>query len=505
MMNRRDFLKLSATGLATLVLSRSLPGLGVANAYAADQSLKIFITDALKEMVTHNQINDARCYFWIYRMEANGQQVPPDCPGPTIVALKGDTISVEIKNELDEPHSFYIPGIFDSGPIAPGDTFIGTLTASVSGAHMYYDNLNEPVNRVMGLHGALVVRPTSAVGLGNNITPYDNPTPNVQKLYNDFGKSVDAFGRPMPFPGLAWHEGDVNTLTPPFRQYVWITHQASPKLFAEVGDFQPGQDYPAQQFLNKFLRSPFDQTRATSFGPEYFTINGQSGFFAHASPQITPIGRVGEPVVVHILNAGLWSHAMHLHANHFFVTSVNGVPSENPIWVDVFGLFPMDRVDYTIPFMRPPDIPNQLGLGLSSTPLMTISDPQKGLISHPCYPPTDELDLHFPKEGTTTTLDDQGAPVPILDINGDPLDIKQRQSPLCYPMHDHTEPSQTAQGGNYNCGLIAGINFIGDRNIPGHMNFPMDADFAMMFRNIRGISGVAGESATYPAAGLPPA
>jgi hypothetical protein len=31
-------------------------------------------------------------------------------------------------------------------------------------------------------------------------------------------------------------------------------------------------------------------------------------------------------------------------------------------------------------------------------------------------------------------------------------------------MHDHSEPSQTAQGGNYNQGMIAGMNFTGDRN-----------------------------------------
>ena len=52
--------------------------------------------------------------------------------------------------------------MFDSGPIAPGATFSGTFTATQSGAFLYYDNLNEPVNRVMGLHGALVVRPAAA-------------------------------------------------------------------------------------------------------------------------------------------------------------------------------------------------------------------------------------------------------------------------------------------------------------------------------------------------------
>jgi hypothetical protein len=50
-------------------------------------------------------------------------------------------------------------------------------------------------------------------------------------------------------------------------------------------------------------------------------------------------------------------------------------------------------------------------------------------------------------------------------IGGVPIHMSM--SPLCYPMHDHTEPSQTSQGGNYNLGLIAGLNFTGDRNAPG--------------------------------------
>ena len=79
--------------------------------------------------------------------------------------------------------------------------------------------------------------------------------------------------------------------------------------------------------------------------------------------------------------------------------------------------------------------------------------------------------VYHPKVGTTK----QELP------RGGTVDIAQRQSPLCYPMHDHSEPAQTAQGGNYNCGLISGMYFIGDRNTPGaQMNFPMDEDFTMM-------------------------
>lgn len=479
-MKRRDFLKVSIGGVATLVVGTRFPLLGLRDAFAATHSLDVTITDAVKEMVTHNSINNAECYFWIYKMKADNLDVPADCPGPTIVAIQGDTVAITIKNELDEPHSFYIPDIFDSGPIAPGQTFSGTLTASKSGAFLYYDNLNEPVNRVMGLHGGLVVRPGTAVA-GHKFTPYENPSTSVQKLYDDFGGSTH-------FPGLAWEEGDsspwsMDSEVPnctPFRQYVWLTHQASPNLFAEVGNLPAGQIYNAQQFMTKFLKDQFSPNKNNNT-PQYFTINGQSGFFSHFSPFITPMGRVGEPVVIHILNAGLWTHSMHLHANHFYITSVNGVVSENPIWLDVYNVKPMDRVDYTIPFMRPPDIPNTRGIGYPDTPRTSLN-------GTPVWPPMQELDIYLPAAGKKMAQ----------DINGKDIDLKQRMSPLCFPMHDHSEPSQTAQGGNYNCGLISGIYFVGDRNTPGQMDFPMDEDFHMMFRNVRGVSG------TVRAPGNPP-
>lgn len=494
MMKRRDFLKLSATGVATIVIGSKLPFLGVKNAYAAGtQTLEVTITDAIKEMVTHNAVNEARCYFWVYKMALvdgqNRTEIPVECPGPAIYAVKGDSITISVTNTLDEPHSFFIPGIFDTGPINPGQTFgPATFTVNTSGAHLYYDNLNSPVNRVMGLHGALVVRPAAPVG-NNNFTPYDNPTPHVQNLYNSFGTST--------FPGLKWEEGDpANALpnpTPPFRQYAHVYHQASPNLFAEVGDYPPGQIYPAAQFMQKFLRDPFSPIRANG-KPQYFTINGQSGFFSHFSPGVTPINRVGEPVVIHILNAGLHTHSMHFHANHMYITSINGEPNPNPIWVDVYGIKPMERIDYTFPFMRPPDNANVRGIGFPDQPLR-IGPAANGNF---CWPPQQEMQTFFPPLGTTALAADG-----ITEI-----EMHQRLSPLCFPAHDHLEPSQTAQGGNYNCGLITGAYIFGDRNaqsqgLGNFRDFPMDHDFALMFRNIRGLA-VNGVEATREAAGPRP-
>jgi hypothetical protein len=280
---------------------------------------------------------------------------------------------------------------------------------------------------------------------------------------------------------LAWEEGDPATNTPPFRQYVWVNHQASPVLFAEVGNAAPGTGarIPAN-FMDAFISDPFIPTsndprlllvtppvpinNTFNRKPHFFTINGQSGHFSHNHPAITPMNRVGEPSVVRVLNAGLWTHSMHLHANHFFLLSVNSRVQSNLLWLDTFTSRPMDTYDILVPFMRPPDVPNTRGIGLPDPGRTTLA-------GHPAWPPIQEFNVFQPSIGTTK----QSFLNPLVTV-----DIAQRQSPLVYPMHDHSEPSQTAQGGNYNCGLIAGMNFIGDRNTPGWMDFPMEEDFRLM-------------------------
>jgi hypothetical protein len=312
----------------------------------------------------------------------------------------------------------------------------------------------------MGLHGAFISMPSKPKA-PNKFTPYGNATPaNIQRLFNDFGSAAW-------WPGLAWQQGDSATHTARFRQYIWVLHQASPNLFAEVGAFTPGQDYPAAQFVTKFLHDAFtgnsNQNLLGTTGvptnnvPQYFTISGQSGHFAHNTPYICPNNRVGEPVLIRLLNAGLWTHSMHIHANHVYVTAVNGKHEafpgqvDNPLWVDVYTMNPLDVVDWVVPYMRPPDVPNVRGIGRADTPKISNN-------GQPVWPPNEELNTFIPGPGVVVTAGGQ--------------DLQAQLSPLCYPMHDHSEPSQSAQGGNYNMGMISGINFTGDRNTPGAMNYP---------------------------------
>lgn len=142
---------------------------------------------------------------------------------------------------LDERHGFFIPGLANSKPIRPNKKKEFTFKAPKAGTYMYFDRLNAPVNRVIGLHGCLVSLTRTPVGKGNKFTPYGKPTANAI--------------------------------------------------------------------------------------PQYFTISGQSGHLSRNNPYICPNNRVGEPVLIRILNAGLWSHSMHIHANHVYITYAKNVPS----------------------------------------------------------------------------------------------------------------------------------------------------------------------------------
>lgn len=488
--NRRNFIKYGMGGIAGLLVGSNLPSWSTKNnAYAATQSLNFTFTDALKNMVTHNSINRAQCYFWIFK--STSPNLAPDCPGPIIYAFEGDTITVNLKNTLPQAHRFAIPAAGKVSPTLGPGTLSSPTSASFTftvdfpaGSYLYYDDLNEPVNRMMGLHGAFIVMPNPATG-----TPYSasdvSANPRMAQLFADLGTA------PW-WPGLAWHEGADNPepypATPDYRQYIWLLHEASPKLFAEVGKITG--DFDATTFVNRFLNDPLvtrgkNKAPVLNNTPQYFTINGQSGHFSHNSPFICPNLRVGEPCVIRCLNAGLWTHSLHIHANHVYVLAENNKieafpgQRDNLIWVDTFTIHPLDTYDWLCPYMKPPDVPNTLGIGRAdlSDPLPVKPDPisEFGVVmgtdgkleagntppGETTWPPVQELNMAIPKVGTT--IGNSPAHVPL--------------SPLCFPMHDHSEPSQTAQGGNYNLGLISGINFIGDRNADGRLpggvlNFP---------------------------------
>jgi hypothetical protein len=143
------------------------------------------------------------------------------------------------------------------------------------------------------------------------------------------------------------------------------------------------------------------------------------------------------------------------------------VIQENVIWIDTFTQKPLDTYDWLLPFMRPPDVPNAGGVGRGGSgdpALISIPNPDiPGSVAHPVWPPNEELNAFIPtpkvpRPGQTIL---SGVPTfTAQDQFGNEIDLAVQLSPMCYPMHDHSEPTQTAQGGNYLCGTVSGLLII---------------------------------------------
>lgn len=395
-MNRRDFLKLS--GMAAVALgsagSLSLFWRG-SEAIAAELSLDLNMLEVMAEMVDGVQVP-----MWAFEATSGVDHMfhGPRIPGPVIFAVEGDDLEINVTNSLGTVHAFSIPGVVNSGNITPGATERVRFRAPAPGTYLYFDPLNAPVNRVMGLHGAMVVLPR------NPLTPYSNPTSNIERLFEDFGTASH-------FPGHPWD---------PARTWIWLINSVDPVKNTAAA-------------ANPSI-SP--ATFTSGYLSQYFTISGKSGFFASHDEHIAPSGNVGQPALIRSLNAGLVTHSLHIHGNHVYLLSEEGTVRSNVFLVDTWTLPPLARRDVMLPFIQPPDIPEAK------------------------WPPVQEL------------------------------------FPLLYPMHCHTEPSQTAAGGNYPQGLVTHFSINGPVDASNVVILVDKADISVRFGKIhlegRASGGAAG-------------
>ena len=365
-MERRDFIKLGLSAITAGCVSGIPPIFKVTEALAARQTLTLDITEVFHEMVDLTQV-----YSWAYASPVTG----PNIPGPVIFATDGELIRIRINNTLDEPHGFAIAGLFEgafainSGPIPPGESRTIAFPAPPPGTYTYEDPVNFPVSRVLGLHGVLIVMPRAAV-TGNALTPYRNPTPAVQQLFNDLGNSAH-----FPAPGEPWK---------PERTTIWVFSDIDP-VYNEMASLN--QVIDPGDFVSNFL-------------PRYFTINGKTGYFAANDPDTSLMGRAGEPRLIRNVHVGLDTHSPHTHANHSYQLAINGLVESNVFWLDTWAMVPGDRKDMLYPMMPPPDIPADTWARLkngTSTEGLNNNNPQHpgpGIQGFPlAYPMHSHLEL----------------------------------------------------------------------------------------------------------------
>ncbi|WP_457667715.1 multicopper oxidase domain-containing protein [Thiolapillus sp.] len=332
-MKRRDFLRLGSAGCVSTMLG----GMGLLSwtprSHAAVISRTFYITEGFID-----QIDGSSVYFRGFSSNSDAL----DIPGEALIVQEGDTVELTLVNTLSSAHSFVIDGVVDSGSVPAGETRTVRFTVTTPGTYMYYDRLDAPHNRLLGLHGGLAVMPAGS----------------SDELY----------------PG-----------SPTFvQQYFWIFHDIDPAWHDRLRrGLMPNTDYV----------------------PRYFTINGLGGRPPGApgsgdpaqdamhDPRTALHGHVGDRSLVRILNAGMCAQSVHTHGNHMEWLTQNGVIRPD-VWKKdcIFLDGDMGALDVIYPFETPPD----------------------------AWPPTDV--------GT-------------------------------YPMHLHSEMSQTAAGGYYMFGALTDIFF----------------------------------------------
>ncbi len=330
-MNRRNFLKFSSAGIASALLGSTGLLSWTPRAEAATLNQTFYITEGF---IT--QPDGVDVYFRGFSPNSSSLTVP----GAQMIVQEGDTVNITIENTLGTDHSFVIDGVVNSGVIAGGTSKTISFTANSAGTYLYYDGLNAPYNRLVGLHGGLAVMPS--------------------------GSSDQLYAGSPTF----------------VQQYFWVFHDIDPVWHDRIR---------------------LDRTPNTGYSPRYFTLNGLSGrppgspgahdpaIDSMYDPRSQLKGSVGDRALIRVLNPGMCQQSVHCHGNHVEWLTDHGRILPDPWYKDcVYLEGDKGQVDIIYPFESPPD----------------------------AYPPVNKGK---------------------------------------YPMHLHTEMSQTAGGGLYMFGSITEI------------------------------------------------
>lgn len=229
-------------------------------------------------------------YAWGYANGADSMQYP----GVTMIVNQGETVTVNLSNELPVPVSIIFPGqegVAGSGGTAgliaqeapamsggvPG-TVSYTFTATHAGTYLYHSGTQPALQVEMGLLGALVVRPAVAN------QAYAHPDTRFD------------------------HE------------YLFLLTEMDERIHDEVE-------------LLVAYEQPIDvDTRA--YAPEYWFINGRNApdtMLDSSTPWLPtqpynsmPRMHPGEKLLMRVINAGRDLHPLHTHGNNFWVLARDG-------------------------------------------------------------------------------------------------------------------------------------------------------------------------------------
>jgi len=215
---------------------------------------------------------------------ANGAGVM-QYPGPTLIVEQGQTITVNLSNDLTVPVSILFPGqdVTATGgaagelaqEAAPGGSVTYTFQASKPGTFVYYSASQMPLQIEMGLVGALIVRPY----MGANYA-YDDATTQFD------------------------------------REVLFLLTEMDPAIhqLAAAGDFA-AIDFADRWPVNWFING---RSAPDTMLPDFV------GWLPNQPYNCMPLIHPGERLLMRMVDAGLDLHPFHHHGNHSRLIAADG-------------------------------------------------------------------------------------------------------------------------------------------------------------------------------------
>ncbi len=233
-------------------------------------------------------------YNWGY---ANGAGVM-QYPGPTLIVNQGDTVTINLRNELPVPVSIVLPGQQDVTTVGgspglltaevPADNGASgvsyTFTATHAGTYQYHSGTQPALQVEMGLVGALIVRPS---GVGD-------------PLHRAYSHSGTAFDREYLFL--------LTEIDPLIHQQAEALATAGLPINVDTSAYKPvlwfinGRNAP-DTMLGAGMETPWLPTQPYN-----------------CMPRMHP----GEKLLIRMVGGGRDLHPFHTHGNNFWIVARDG-------------------------------------------------------------------------------------------------------------------------------------------------------------------------------------
>lgn len=350
----KPMIKASAKSMARLLLGCMAAVMSVTTAHAAVPGItSTGGTPATFNMTaqtgTLNQPDGSTVYSWGYGCNsASVTFVPagmtnPSCstmqiPGPTLVVTEGQTVTVNLTNNLPAAAgntSILFPGfqVTTTGGVAGlltqeaahAQSVTYTFTATTPGTHSYYSGTQGDLQVEMGLYGALIVLPANVPSACT--TGLHKANVQVELAH---GESDYRLSNTSGATGAAYDHDK----TCYDREYLFQFSEMDANIHSQT----LAQVNAPNRIASCALPTPGPlchlDVPTEPYHPAYFMINGRSMpddmdanyalEYPHQPYNGNPHMHPGETVLLRIIGQGRWQHPFHEHANHVRILARDG-------------------------------------------------------------------------------------------------------------------------------------------------------------------------------------